>query len=554
MSETTKRIAQTLAQLRTDSSNPQLLKRAETELEQHGLEFFKAVVEHFPGVLVQPEKAIFDEAALPVGDQGATRHTWTNASDTQVVQPLQYFKPKTLNELVSIVQRARAEKITARAIGSGHSHSDVGATTGFLIDTHGLNRTLDLEPDLLKDSSEAPLLFKTECGITIRDLNADLDNAGLALANMGGYDGQTIIGAISTSTHGSGITLGPLSSQVVSLVLVTSQGKLFQIEPANGVTDPDRFRRAHPEIELKQDDDWFQATVVSMGCFGVIYSVTIRVMEKYWLSETRALSNWEQVRNDLEAGRVLTDNRHYEVLINPYVTDGRRNCLVTRRNPAPRPILPLFLRPNRQVLSELIAALPGASQGLQFLFNELTHLTPTVINWGLQQLVDEDYVNLSYKIFNLGTANNISAYSSEIAFPMNTYLDAVEKILELAEQGRVLGNVYHTSPIALRFVKQSDAYMSMQHGGDTCMVELPMVTGTIGGREILDRIERAMFQFGGRPHWGQVNRLTGSDNLIKSMYPKYDSWIAVFHELNSDGVFDSPFTYRCGFSRSLFGG
>lgn len=548
----TRRIAEQLFRLKADPANEELLRQAHEHLDNHGIDFFKAVIHHFPVTASRQEQLALDETPTAAGDQGVKRHTWKNHVENQVVQPLQYFRPTTLDELFSVLGMAAAQNCRVKAIGSGHSFSDVGATTDFLIDTHGLNRVLEVDVDLLKDPSDAALLFKTECGIVIRELNASLDQAGLALINMGGYTAQTIIGAISTSTHGSGISLGPLSSAVVSLELATADGRLYQIEPTNGVTDPTKFLNKRPRVVLKQDDDWFYSNVVSLGCMGVVYSVTLRVLKKYWLSETRTLSTWDQVKGDLRAGTLLTENRHCEVLVNPYELNGQRACLVTKRNFADEPIEPIIFRPHRNVFAELIGELPGATDALLFLFDEFPNLTPEVLNWAMNSLVDENYVNLSYEILDLGSANKIAAYSSEIGFPLSTYLDAVERILEIAEHNREFGNVYHTAPFSLRFVKAAGDYLSMQYGVDTCMIEMPMVNGTIGGREILQRYEKAMFEFGGRPHWGQINYLTGNHDLIRSMYPKYEVWLSVFKKLNATGMFDNTFTERCGFSGDLF--
>ena len=548
----TRRIAEHLFRLKAEPANEDLLRQAHDHLDNHGIDFFKAVIHHFPVAAAPQEQLALDETPTAAGDEGVKRHTWKNHIENQVVQPLQYFRPTTLGELLSVLGLAAAQNCRVKAIGSGHSFSDVGATTDFLIDTHGLNQVLELDVDLLKDPSDAPLLFRTECGIVIRELNAALDRAGLALSNMGGYTAQTIIGAISTSTHGSGIALGPLSSAVVSLELATADGRLYQIEPKNGVTDPIKFSNKHPHIELKQDDDWFYSNVVSLGCMGVVYSVTLRVMKKYWLSETRTLSTWDQVKGDLRAGTVLTENRHCEVLVNPYEVNGQRACLVTRRNFADEPTEPVIFRPHRNFFAELIGELPGATDALLFLFDEFPNFTPRVLNWAMNSLVDENYVNLSYEILDLGSANKIAAYSSEIGFPLSTYLDAVERILEIAEHNKEFGNVYHTAPFSLRFVKASSDYLSMQYGVDTCMIEMPMVNGTIGGKEILQKYEKAMFEFGGRPHWGQINYLTGNHDLIRSMYPKHDAWLSVFKWLNASGMFDNTFTDRCGFSESHF--
>jgi FAD/FMN-containing dehydrogenase len=546
------RISQSLFRLKADPTDPQLLDEVHAHIEEHGVDFFKAVIHQFPVTLGQKVVVTLPEIPTLSGDAGVMRQTWKNCTANQLVQPLQYFKPTSLSELLSIIRLAMAKRCRAKAIGSGHSFSDVAVTTDFLIDTHHLKRRLELEEDLQKDSADTSLLFKSECGMLIRDLNAALDRDGLALANMGGYDGQTIIGAISTSTHGSGISLGSLSSMVVSLTLVADDGRLYQVEPADGITDPVKFQARHPEIILKQDNDWFHSSLVGLGCLGIVYSVTLRVVPKYWLSEVRSLSTWSQVKNELLDGRVLTENRHFEVLINPYEVKGQRTCLVTRRNLADEPTGPMSARPHRHMFSDLIARLPGATEALLLLFNEFPHLTPAIINSAMAQLVDEGYVDLSYKVLNLGGANEIVAYSSEIGFPMSTYLDAVERIIEIAQQNRVLGDTYHTSPFSLRFVKASEQYMSMQYGADTCMIEIPMVNGTMGGKEILNRYETEMYQFGGRPHWGQLNFVTGNHDLIRSMYPKHDAWLSIFNQLNPSGMFNNSFTDRCGFSENRF--
>src|SRR3989454_4185899 len=149
---------------------------------------------------------------------------------------------------------------------------------------------------------------------------------------MGGYDGQTVAGVISTSTHGSGIGFGPLPEQIRSLDVVAGGGAVYRIERGDGPTDPAAFVQRYPERRLVQDDDWFSATVVGMGCMGVIYAAMLAAEQKYWLKEVRVLRSWREVRADLRAGDVLRDNRHYEFLFNPYEVDGTHQCLVTTRN------------------------------------------------------------------------------------------------------------------------------------------------------------------------------------------------------------------------------
>jgi FAD/FMN-containing dehydrogenase len=133
-----------------------------------------------------------------------------------------------------------------------------------------MNQVLKVNASLLRDPLKQSSLFEVQSGITIKDLNLALDEAGKALINMGAYDGQTLAGAISTGTHGKGIMLGPMASNVRSLVIVSETGDVYQYEPSNGITDQDKFATdtSKAGIILKQDDDFFQSVVVSMGCMG----------------------------------------------------------------------------------------------------------------------------------------------------------------------------------------------------------------------------------------------------------------------------------------------
>ena len=136
------------------------------------------------------------------------RRTWTNHTRNQQVDPLRVYSPTTLAELVDIVREAERDEVTVRAVGSGHSWSDVALTRGFLVETHGLDHELPV--DCVRAGVDTTHLVRTEAGVRLRELNPRLEKHGLALENMGGYDAQTVAGVLSTSTHGSGIGFGPI--------------------------------------------------------------------------------------------------------------------------------------------------------------------------------------------------------------------------------------------------------------------------------------------------------------------------------------------------------
>ncbi len=490
------------------------------------------------------------------------RARWRNDTGNEGIDPLREETPTTLAQLRELVREAERDGCTVRAVGSGHSWSDVALTDGILVRPTGLNGPLELEPELLRAQAtqacedEGVALVRVQAGMTIAELNAHLHASKLALPNMGGFDGQTVAGVISTSTHGSGIRFGPLSDLVRSLDVVGPGGSVYRIEPHDGLSEPAAYRARYPDQQLIQDDRWFRAAVVGMGCMGLIHSVILGVCPMFYLREVRAPSSWSTVREELARGDVLAENVHYEVYFNPYPDKhGEIECLVTTRNPVDPSEYRQNHRRSRSLLMELTARFPLTPQLINLVVGLRPAISPFLIRQALKALINDDYVNISYRVFNIGAANYLPAYSAEIGVPIDgrqLHLAAVERIVEVAAQRRRLGDVYHSSPISLRFVKASDSYMSMMQGRDTMMIELIMTTHTVGGMELLAAHENALYALGGRPHWGQVNSLTGSHGLVAAMYPRYEDWQEIHAELNASGVFDAPFSKRVGISRAEF--
>jgi D-arabinono-1,4-lactone oxidase/FAD binding domain len=498
-----------------------------------------------PVVEARPLRSALRRLRIPF----SRRETWSNDLGNQHIDPLREYSP-TRAELPEIITRAEADGTTVRAVGSGHSWSDVALASGFLIRPDNMASGLDLEEEVLKPRPEgAPPLARAEAGMTIAAFNDFLRDQGLGLPNMGGFDGQTLAGATSTSTHGSGHS-GPMSDFVKSLDMVAANGARYRIEPADGPTDRVAFERLHPDRELVQDDSWFRAAVVGMGSMGVVESMYWQVRSHYFLREVRTMTTWDKVREDLQRGDVLKNNDHYEVLISPYPRDGKIECLVTTRNEIPEGEYRHDFRRTRNWLTELMARFPLTPVAINFVSRLFPKIAPTLLHMALTSLENPDYVNESDQVFNIGAANYLPAYSAEIGVPVDRrglHLKAVEDLIAVAAKHRELGNTYHSSPISLRFVRGTDSYLSMMEGRDTMMIELIMLRGTKGGMELLADEEDTLFHdVEGRPHWGQVNHLTR--DRIEKLYPHYAQWLEIESRLNKSGVFNSPFTRRVGIS------
>jgi hypothetical protein len=267
------------------------------------------------------------------------------------------------------------------------------------------------------------------------------------------------------------------------------------------------------------------------------------VREKYLLTEHRYTRPWPEVRADLLRGDVFRQNRHYEVLVNPYPTDGINLCLVTTRNPAKEPVQ-LSPFKERNFLVVLASLLPSG------ILDCTPQNAPEILNSAMKILVESEkgFTRVSYEVLNIGAPNRIQAISAELAFPMKNgvYLAAVERFLEIARLQREAGGRCHSSPVSLRFVHGTKAYLAPQNGGDTCMMEIIFGKATVGVKEMIYAYETQLAAFGARPHWGQLNFVSGGHAVLAKMYPDYPKWLAVHQEFSRDHLFDSVFARRVG--------
>lgn len=474
--------------------------------------------------------------------------TWRNHTGNQRCHPRDVVAPTSLGELAELVRRAEREGATVHAVGAGHSWSDVALTDGYLVEPKHLGGLRELDDGTLKQSAQAASLARVGAGMHLRDLNAALDSAGQALPNMGGYDAQTIGGVVSTSTHGSGLRWGPFPDLVRSLGIVAAGGEVVRVEPTDGITDPASFARDFGDDQrLVQDDETFYAAACGIGCMGLLHELVIEVREKFWLNEVRELSTWEAVRGSLTADAVLGEGDHYELFLNPYAgRDGEHRLLVTRRSDCPEPVGLPRDKIERHPLTELASSSPITWLALRLLARFAPGLVAGRFDGVIEDMTDDGYANVSYKVFNIGEANHLPAYSMELAVALEgeRHVECIDRLLEIAAERRAGERLHHTSPIALRFVAPSRAFASMMHERATMMIELIMIDGTRGGERLLAGYEQRLADLDVRPHWGQLNALT--HDRIAALYPRWEDWLAVQRRLNASGVFDSPFARRVG--------
>ena len=204
-------------------------------------------------------------------------------------------------------------------------------------------------------------LVRVEAGATIKYLNRKLlKDQGKALKNMGSFDGQTLAGAVNTSTHGTGARLQALSDSVRSVELITvvespaQPGtplvRSYRIEPSSGITDREAFESdvGKHGTTLIQDDEVFDSVVVGYGCMGVAYAYTLEVRDRFFLHEDARSMLWNDFKNyiaDLRGEpdyskdfRNVVGARHFQFRVNIADVDANDNLnprclLLSHREP-----------------------------------------------------------------------------------------------------------------------------------------------------------------------------------------------------------------------------
>src|SRR6202000_2439522 len=167
---------------------------------------------------------------LRVRGGGVADGTWRNWAGNVTATPARWERPASIDEIVRAVTTAGADGLTVRAVGSGHSFTPIAVAPGVALDLSGWAGIV------AADTRTGPVTGRS--GPRLRDLNADLHRLGLALATLGDIDVQTVAGAVSTGTHGTGAKLGGLATQIEALQLVLADGSVVSCSAAQR---PDLF-------------------------------------------------------------------------------------------------------------------------------------------------------------------------------------------------------------------------------------------------------------------------------------------------------------------------
>jgi xylitol oxidase len=347
--------------------------------------------------------------------------------------------PRSVAEAQEMVARSDV----ARALGTRHSFSRVGDTSGVLLSTERLNRIVEV--------GERTVVV--EAGIRYGELGRELARHGLALANYASLPHISVGGAIATATHGSGARNRSLASSVAALDLVCADGSL---------------------IHLDRTDDRFEGAVVALGALGLVARVTLDVVAELELRQQvfEGLA-WPTVESNLQQLLALG---HSTSLFTRWTADGIDQVWVKSTapveacfgaTPADGPRHPIAGADPRHTTEQL--GVPGPSA------ERLPH-------------------------FRLGfTPSGGDELQSEYAVAREHAVDAARALRTL---GPALTPLLLVSE--LRAVAADSLWLSPFHERDSVCIHFTWKPLTANVHAALRHVEAALAPFEPRPHWGKL--------------------------------------------------
>ena len=424
--------------------------------------------------------------------------TWRNWTGDQECRPARLLAPASRDGLVAAVAESAAAGRRVSVAGAGHSFTEAALSDDVLIDVGALSGVLDAD--------RGSGLVEVGAGTTIADLNRELDRLGLAMENLGDIDRQTVAGAISTATHGTGAGLPNISAQVEGLELVTAAGEVRRL--------------------ARSDGDLLRAARVGVGALGAISSVTLRCVPSFTLRRVDEPRPREEVLDDFE--RQAGAHDHFELFTFPYAD----SALVLERNRVegpPRPRGRLAAHLNDVVLENwALGALAATGKRFPASIPALSRLAGRLASGSRR-------TEASHRVF--ASERRVRFTEMEYALPRRHGPEAVRRTIEWVRTNRY--PVFF--PIEVRVGAGDDALLSPAHERDTAYVAVHQYRG-MEWRPYFEAVEAIMRELGGRPHWGKRHFQTAA--TLAPLYPAWERFEAARAELDPDRVFSNEYAER----------
>ncbi len=423
---------------------------------------------------------------------------WKNWAGNQVAHPEQIASPRSHEELAQLVEAAHTAQSTVKVIGSGHSFTSAAVTDGVMVQIGALSG--------IKSVDRSTNRVTVGAGTTLNDLNRLLDAEGLAMPNLGDIAYQTVAGAVSTSTHGTGRELPGLAAQVVGLTLINGHGETIR---AN-------------EFE---NSDMLDLARVSVGALGAITEVTLQTVPAFRLRALEAPMRIDKVLDNID--ELVESNDHFEFFWIPHT-----GWALTKRN-------------NRT--DDALAPLPKVRGWFDKTFMEnyaygaicaLGRQVPSLIPklaTALPSSGSREYVDQSYKIF--ASPRLVRFYEMEHSVPVEHLPEALNAIRAMVDRKGYRLNF----PVEVRFTAPDDIALSTSFGRKSAYIAVHIFKG-MEYEPFFRDVEDILRGFSARPHWGKLHYRT-ADELSK-LYPRWSDFISLRNRLDPDRTFANKYTQQ----------
>lgn len=424
---------------------------------------------------------------------------WQNWGRSVRAHPRRVVHPASTAEVVEAVRSARAEGLTVKAYGAGHSFTPIAATEGVLLRLDRMDAVLSHDAVTSR--------VRVQAGISLHALNPRLQELGLALPNLGDVDPQSVAGAVSTGTHGTGHRLQGISAAVVGVQLVTADGDVVEVD------------EQHP---------WFGASRVTLGALGIVTELTLQCVPAFLLHAREEPMALPEVLERLP--ELVEDNDHFEFYWFPHT----EKALVKRNNRVPDGTERAPVGRVRHLVDDELLS-NGLFEVANRVGRRVPALVPRINRVSGSALSAREYVDHSHAVFV--SPRRVRFRESEFAMPRAALPDVIAGL----QRWFFAGHETVSFPIEVRFTAADDVWMSTGHERDNCYVAVHQYH-RLDPTAYFAAAQELFVAHEGRPHWGKMHTLDAT--YLRERYARFDDFVAVRDELDPQRVFTNPYLDR----------
>jgi FAD-linked oxidoreductase len=425
--------------------------------------------------------------------------TWQNWAGNQRTHPVRTVRAHDAGDVVEAVRAAARDGLRVKALGSGHSFTAVGVPDGVAVVPPAAAALLRVDA--------ATGRVAVPAGMTLRTLNELLWAHGLALPNLGDIDAQTVSGAISTGTHGTGAGLQGLAAQVVGARIVLADGSLV-------------------ECSAEHEPELFSVARLGLGAFGVLTEVTLQAVPAFRLHAVEAAEPLDAVLDQLDA--LTAENEHFEFYWFPHtdVAATKRNNRTTATGP------------TRGAVAEWVGDELMGNAGFAALCRAgrvLPAAVPRLNRFLAGQFAAGEYVDRSHRVFT--SPRRVRFLEMEYAIPREALAEAFAGLRAAVERHARAVNF----PVEVRVAAADDIPLSTATGRDSAYIAIHVHRGQ-PHETYFGAVESVMVGLGGRPHWGKLHTRTAE--YLRTAYPAFDEVVALRDKLDPERRFGNAYLER----------